>query len=294
MGSKVLVWLKKRYDENWLRYRRNGIGGSDIPALFGIDKWKSATEVFFEKTGSPLHLDNLEEIPLRLKIKDFIAKEFANRTGYKLIRRNAILKHPKYPFMIGSIDRWILNNNAGLMCKSIAEYSKGEWSDDKVPYKYILQCQHYMAITNAEKWWIALLIGGNKFKQFCIERDNDLIEKIILKERLFWKEHVMNRTPPPYDGSYGSKNLIKRLFPVAKDTTVSQLPDEAESLIEKYMKAESVEKQAYHQKLEAENNIKALMGTMEFGTTDKFRVEWRNIKVKNKKTFRRFKINKVN
>jgi putative phage-type endonuclease len=294
MKSKVLVWLKKKYDEKWLRYRRNGIGGSDVPALFGVDKWKSATEVFFEKTGRPLYTFNLEDPPLRLKIKDFIAKEFANRTGFKLIRRNAILKHPKYPFMIGSIDRWILNNNAGLMCKSVAEYSKEEWHDNHVPHRYVLQCQHYMAITNAEKWWIALLIGGNKFKYFCIERDNNLIEKIIVKEKLFWKEHVMKQFPPPYDGSYGTKNYLKRLFPVAQDTKVLKLPEEAESLVERYMKAESEEKRAYHQKLEAENNIKAMMGTTESAVIDKYRVEWSNVKRKDKKTFRRFKIKKVN
>ena len=38
-----------------------------------------------------------------------------------------------------------------------------EWEDEEVPAAYLLQCQHYMAVTGYEAWWIAVLIGGNKF-----------------------------------------------------------------------------------------------------------------------------------
>ncbi|TYS60570.1 hypothetical protein FZD47_20380 [Bacillus infantis] len=293
MSKKILVWHKRKYDKYWLNFRKQGIGGSDVSAIFGVDKWKSATDVFLEKTGNLQSIEAMEELPLRLRLKDFIAKEFAWRSGFNLIRRNAILKHPKYPFMIGTIDRLILNENAGLMCKSVAEYAKDEWSNGNVPYRYLLQCQHYMAITNAEKWWIALLIGGNKFKYFSIKRDNDLINKIIEKEKYFWNEYVLKRFPPPFDGSYGTRNTLNRLYPTATEESLLQLPGEALLWIEKFKAAELAEKQANRNKMEAEHNIKALIGSNEMATIDRYKIEWRNIRGKDRKNHRRFSIKQV-
>ena len=35
---------------NWLIERQKGIGGSDIGAIMGFNKWKTAFEVYVEKT----------------------------------------------------------------------------------------------------------------------------------------------------------------------------------------------------------------------------------------------------
>ena len=42
-----------------------------------------------------------------------------------------------------------------------------------------------MAVTGYEAWWIAVLIGGNKFVYKKIERDEDIIQYLINMERTF-------------------------------------------------------------------------------------------------------------
>ena len=42
-----------------------------------------------------------------------------------------------------------------------------------------------MAVTGYEAWWIAVLIGGNKFVHKKIERDEDIIQYLINMERTF-------------------------------------------------------------------------------------------------------------
>lgn len=37
--------------EEWLQYRRRGIGGSDIAAICGISKWRIPMHVYLEKLG---------------------------------------------------------------------------------------------------------------------------------------------------------------------------------------------------------------------------------------------------
>ena len=46
----------------------------------------------------------------------------------------------------------------GLECKTASEYLKKEWKDEEIPVAYLLQCQHYMAVTGYEAWWIAVLM----------------------------------------------------------------------------------------------------------------------------------------
>ena len=36
---------------DWLLDRRKGIGGSDVAAIMGLNKWKSAYQIWLEKTG---------------------------------------------------------------------------------------------------------------------------------------------------------------------------------------------------------------------------------------------------
>ena len=74
------------------------------------------------------------------------------------------LVHPKYDFMLANVDRLIVGEKVGLECKTTSEYVKDQWEEDEVPDHYILQCQHYMAVTGYIGWWIAVLIGGNKFR----------------------------------------------------------------------------------------------------------------------------------
>ena len=37
--------------EEWLRHRKNGIGGSDAGAICGLNPFKSAVEVYLDKTS---------------------------------------------------------------------------------------------------------------------------------------------------------------------------------------------------------------------------------------------------
>ena len=52
--------------------------------------------------------------------------------------------------MIANVDRLIVGENAGLECKTTSAYNAKEWDGDEVPAQYILQVQHYMAVTGAK------------------------------------------------------------------------------------------------------------------------------------------------
>ena len=275
----VLANTNEMSHEEWLKARRKGIGGSDAAAIAGLNKWKSPVSVYLEKIGqAPEEKVNSESAYWGTMLEDVVAQEFSKRTGLKVRRRNAILQHPEYPFMLANIDRLIVGEKAGLECKTASEYLKGEWKDDEVPAQYLIQCQHYMAVTGYDAWWIAVLIGGNKFVYKKIERDEDIIQYLIQIESDFWNNHVLKKNPPMFDGSDASSDLLKALYPTAKFDDEIELPPDASELIEKYEQAKQEEEEAAIRRKEAENQLKAMLGEYEKAFAGDRIVTWKNVR----------------
>ena len=51
MSANVLVSTENMPYEDWLEYRKQGIGGSDAAVACGISRYKSPVELWLEKMG---------------------------------------------------------------------------------------------------------------------------------------------------------------------------------------------------------------------------------------------------
>jgi len=261
--------------EEWLERRKKGIGGSDAAAVAGESKWKSPYAVWLEKTGQMTPDEPGEAAYWGITLEELVAQEFAKRTGLKVQKVNNILRHPQYPWMLANIDRRIVGQKAGLECKTTGEYSKDEWTDDKVPTAYLLQCHHYMAVTGYKEWWIAVLVGGNKFHYKLIPRDEEIIEALIKIESDFWKL-VETMTPPPIDGSESSSEILGKLYPEGDASRIDVYDD---SLFNQLKEAQEAKKTAEANEEELKNKFKLLMGKSEIVFFDeKPVVTWKNQK----------------
>jgi len=274
---QVLVKTLNMDRNEWLEWRRRGIGGSDAAAVAGLNPWKSPIEVYLEKIGELPEPEDNEKMYWGRVLEDVVAKEFTERTGKKVRRRNAMLQHPEYTFMIANVDRVLVGEKVGLECKTTSEYAKDNWKDDRVPDYYILQCQHYMAVTGYQGWWIAVLIGGNKLAYKYIERDEDIINYLIQIESEFW-QMVQDRIPPAVDGSESSAEILKILYPESEPDSETILPSEAETLISEYELACEEERKAKERKEEAANKLKALLGEYETGRIGDRLVSWKTVR----------------
>jgi putative phage-type endonuclease len=276
VSAQVLVKTLDMERDEWLEYRKQGIGGSDAAAILGINPWKTPMDVWLEKTGEfeDEPRDN-EKMYWGNVLEDVVAKEFSIRTGLRVRRRNAILKHKKHNFMIANVDRLVIGHKAGLECKTAGHYASDDW-EMGVPEFYQAQVQHYMAVTGYEAWYVAVLIAGQEFKFFKLTRDNQFIKDMIDAERDFWQK-VQNMTPPPIDGTKASCELIKRLYPKSEKDKEIQLPYEAYQLIQQYEQASVSVKQAQLLKDEAANKLKEMLGTAEKGFIHDRQVSWSSV-----------------
>ena len=277
LPAQVLVKTLNIERNEWLEWRKKGIGGSDAAAVAGLNPWKSPFAVWMEKTGQIEPEEPGEAAYWGTILEDIVTQEFSKRTGMKVRRRNAILQHPDFPWMLANIDRMIVGENVGLECKTTSAYNAKEWEDDEVPAQYLVQVQHYMAVTGAKSWWLAVLIGGNRFLYKRVDQDEELIQQLIEIERDFWENHVVPGIPPEMDGSSASTEFLKKMYPEGKPNTID-LPSEAGELIESLDLLNEELKALEMRKAECENRLKAMLGESEIGKFGDRLVTWKNIK----------------
>lgn len=263
--------------QEWLWSRKKGIGGSDASAILGFNPWKSAFELYIDKTSDQVEEIDNEAIHWGNVLEDVVADEFTRRTGKKVRRRNQTFIHPEYEFMIANIDRDVVGEKALLECKTTNAYNSDAWEGDNIPPMYICQLQHYMAVLNYDKAYIAVLIGGQKFVWKEVERDDEFIDLMIQHEKAFWEDHVLAEVPPEIDGSQSASELLNKMYPEDNGETIILKSDEAEMLIEAIESIKSDVKEQQSLQKEYENKLKLMIGEAETGVTPKFEVKNRTI-----------------
>jgi putative phage-type endonuclease len=272
----VFAKTKDMPKAEWLRLRRNGIGGSDAAAIMGLSPWRTAMDVWLEKTGEFTRDDEEnEQMYWGTVLEAVVAKEFTRRTGLKTRRMNAILQSRKHPFMIANVDRLVVGEPTGLECKTTGLYNADDWRIG-IPEYYYPQVQHYMAVTGYPVWYVAVLIGGQEFKYYKVPRDDGFIRELVAAERDFWRR-VTEKVPPPIDGTNASTELLTRLYPEAEEGAEIELPLDALALIIQYEDACRQEKEIQRVKNEAANKLKDMLGSHERGFIHDRQVIWKNV-----------------
>ena len=261
MNANILVETENLSREEWLRYRKCGIGGSDVAAILGISKWNSAISLWLDKTNQTNEpVEENEAMQWGTIMEPIIRNHFAEVTGKTVVEVKAMLQHPEHPFMLADIDGLTEDdegNPAILEIKTASEYKRSEWEND-IPSYYQTQVQHYLCVTGVQKAYVAVLIGGNSFKVYEVDADAEIQSMLIAVEKDFWNK-VQNMIRPEMDGSDAAKNLLDSLYHGGISEEIV-MPDEAIEYVDAYIEACAEEDNAKAKKQEASNHIKEIMG----------------------------------
>ena len=201
----------------WLENRKKGLGGSDAPVVCGQSRFKSRLQLYYEKRGE-VEFDRAESefIYWGKKLEDFIAQRWAELNGRK-IRRAKLKTSKHYPFMLGTCDRQILGDPRGLgilECKNFDGFFYRQVRQEvpeSLPDDVYIQGQHYCVVFDAAFVSFAILIGGNRFCMFDVDRDEEFIKTLIEVEGEFFDGVQSARPPEPTNPKL--TELLKALYP---------------------------------------------------------------------------------
>lgn len=279
MSAMVIAPTEQMSYEEWLAYRKKGIGGSDASIVCGINRYKSPVELWMEKTDQLSDQEAGEAAYWGTRLEALVRSEFTRRTGIEVSLVPYLLQSEEHPFMQANLDGVCEHPEYGTCifeAKTASAYKYGEWEEDSLPDAYLLQIQHYMAVTGYRGAYIAVLIGGNTFRWRFVERDEELISLLVPLEADFWN-HVESLVPPPLDGTDASASLLAKRFPDSIPQSQIRLPDTASPLIVQYEAACEKVEQFMLQKQEAENLLKQMMGENEVGSIANKRIIWKSM-----------------
>jgi putative phage-type endonuclease len=281
MTAIKVVNTKGMSREDWLQHRKAGIGGSDIAAILGFNAYRNAVSVWLEKTGA---IDEVPEENFKMKmghvLEPVVAGLFAEEYPEMKIRNNNyLLRSRKVPCMLANIDREVICPKRGkgvLEIKTTGDFNKKKWTDTNIPDDYMFQVQHYLAVTEYDFAYIAVLIGGNtEYKSYLIERDEGVIEFIQDEATKFWRM-VEENEQPELDGSDASQDALKVMYKA--DNAVAEsvdLPFELQAALEELKLIKAEEDKLKERKDLLQVLVKNEVGNYTMGRVGDWYVTWK-------------------
>ena len=178
--------------------RRWFIGGSDIAAIAGLSPYKTALDVYAEKLGLVPPFAGNQFTRWGKRLEAVIADCYAETTGLEL-EPGGFVMHEKYPWAGGNLDR---QNRAArkiveVKTANIRQADRwGEEGTDEIPEEYIAQCAWYLMLTGYSVADVPVLLGGNDFRIYRVERDEELEQFLIDAGARFWTDHIEKQVQP--------------------------------------------------------------------------------------------------
>ena len=269
----VLVDTANLPEDEWLEWRRRGIGGSDAAAILGVSPFATARDLYYDKLKIVSYGDdesNWVAKKVGHLLEDLVAEIFSVKTGFQIYQVKKMFYHPVYTYMLADVDYFIRLPNgktAILEIKTTNYNAKDHWwcnGREIVPVNYEIQGRHYMCVMNIDEVYYCCLYGNNENEVIIrhIERDPDYEAELIALEGDFWNNHVQKQIPPPYteDGDLIIESAKRHFGPADENAPAIELSVPMASSLGRYTELQAEKSELTREIKRVENEMKRLQG----------------------------------
>ena len=257
----------------WLEKRRKCITGTDISAIVGMNPWASPMNVFLDKLCLSEPIKENEAMRWGKDLEPVVAARYSEETGSKLTHGVWI----QDGIFGGTPD--FLTDDKVIEIKTTSAFSKswGESGTDQIPDQYLCQVQWYMMLTGRNFADIPVLVGGNDYRVYHVQKSQQFIDKLRSAAVHFWDRHIVAEVAPEMDGSDGCKKFLTEKYPKSTGNMLAagwEMSDVVSLLIstkEKREKLIEVEKAC-------ENKLKLAIGEADGMIGAGFKATWKSTK----------------
>lgn len=221
--------------QEWLAQRKHHIGGSDVAAILGLSRYRTAWDVFVDKTSKEVDTADKPWFKRGRYLERAIGDWYSDEHGVELDHKQHELFIGPEPWMAASPDFLVkADPKYGLECKTARQVDGwGDSGTDVVPIEYGIQVAWYMACLGYERWDTAVFLTlKDEFRSYVHRVDPEVQQKIIDECRKWWERHVVKGIVPPMDGSSAASEWLKQRFPQEKTELRRATSDEVEMALE--------------------------------------------------------------
>lgn len=239
--------------------RRGYIGSSDAAAILGLDPWRNAADVYWQKVGEadvPPNPAMEAGNKLESVVLDYAEKELGRELLRDVFNASDIF--------CANHDAIVARHPEGVEAKTSGITGPGfndQWGEagtDQIPEHVVVQCQHQMFVANLQLVWVPVLIGGRGFQIYKVDRNDELIGAMQDRLRQFWVDHVVAKVPP--EGILASLDVIRRVKRVPDK--VAQVPV---NVMDRWLNCKQAAKESLDEKERAEALLLTYLGDAEAG-----------------------------
>jgi putative phage-type endonuclease len=258
--------------EQWLTTRRRGIGSSDLAALLGLSRYGNELTVYYDKRGElPLETDDSEPALWGRSLEENVAREWARRNR-TFGRRVGLVSNIDRPWQMCTLDRRVLNCpiNQGEQCAleiKCRDKMKAPMWRKGCPDDVLAQTLHQADVCGFDHMHVAVLIGGNDYRQFTVwTRDYEQLTADLRAAAGELWQRVVDGRPPALTGDMDPGPLLdlyKRLHPERSGVVHIDRDGDAQDALADYLDACATASAAEKAKKAAHARMLAALGGAE-------------------------------
>ena len=278
--------------EVWLAERRRSIGGSDVGAILGLNRYRSPYAVWAEKTGRLPEQEDNEAMRQGRDLEAYVAQRFMEVSGKRVERYNYFLRSTDAPYLHANIDRRVIGERSGLECKTASALAMKLYKGGQFPESYYAQCVAYLAVTGWERWYLAALVLNKAFFVFQLTTvpedacpdwcDGSVfvpqteIDALKAFTADFWERYVLPDTPPAPDGGCSTTQALAAMYGESEPDAVQLFG--RESLLEEWEALRRQQADLLLRQKQIRQTLMEEMGQASTGLCGEWRVSWKEQK----------------
>ena len=173
--------------------RSKFIGGSDVAAIMGLSPWKSAYQLWEEKTGRKVS----EDISGLFHVQRGIINEplALVRLEEQLDRRFIANKRFTDGHRSGEVDA--IDDTSIVEIKCMGENAHKAVQEGNAPEHYILQVQYYMLLAQRQECiFVSYRPEDDTLHHFIVKADVKLQDKIVKAVDKYWTDNILADVAP--------------------------------------------------------------------------------------------------
>lgn len=261
----------------WLAAHGTGIGGSEAAAIMGQSPWKSALEVYVEKTEPAKLDDNVGEAALWGRLfEEPMIMEFGRRAKRGIQMGGELIRSREHEHMICTLDAVQFQIGGEGEDRPIPGLVEGKTtalghrypkpgSDEEIPVEVQIQVQHCFIVTGLTWGDVVWLPLPERRLQWRPQYANDDFARMLIDQvEVFWKR-VEDRNPPPPDGSDSAGRALAAMYD-NPDGEAIVLSDYELDLQKELSGLASTRKNIEDREKEIKQDIRSTMRDFEFGS----------------------------
>lgn len=194
MGTKINL---EQDSPDWHLFRSKRIGASDVPILMGVSPYKTAYQLWLEKTGK-VKSPPMNSAMARGKTLEPVARQMVEEL-FKDRFPACVLVHDEIDYLIASLDGLSHDSNRILEIKACSRNEHNALTVSGVPEKYVHQVQTQLLVSAATECLFTTIVrngdGENEINYIRVLPDKKIHAEII--EKVKWFKHCIDHDIAP-------------------------------------------------------------------------------------------------